>query len=107
MVVLITISGVALAGLQLAASYRLAVIRGTEFATASELVLNKSGDLVLKSSVTGLFILIISFAFFLVFVLYVYDIKERRIESGSPAASDSQAQGGYGHVVPVKPGENP
>jgi hypothetical protein len=71
MVVLITISGVMLAAFQLFGSYQLAMIQKTDFAAAGELAL-KRDQIVLRSSITGLFILLISFAFFLVFVLYVY-----------------------------------
>jgi hypothetical protein len=74
MVVGITLSGVLLAGMQLAASYKLASARGTDLAIGGELSFSKGGDVVLKSSITGLFILLISFAFFLVFVTQVYDL---------------------------------
>jgi hypothetical protein len=71
MVVVITISGVILAGLQLFASYQLAVTQRTALAGSDELSL-KRDQIVLKSSVTGVLILLLSFAFFLVYVLYVY-----------------------------------
>lgn len=71
MVVIITISGVAIAAIQILASYRLAAPDRKIIAGRDELYL-KRDQIVLKSSVTGLFILLLSFAFFLVFVLYVY-----------------------------------
>jgi hypothetical protein len=71
MVVVITISGVFLAAIQLFASYQLALTQRTAFTQSDEISL-KRDQIVLKSSVTGLFILLLSFAFFLVFVLYVY-----------------------------------
>lgn len=75
MVVVVTFSGVLLAGLQLGASYRLAAAAGTTLeGNGSTLTLNRE-QLVLKSSITGLFILIISFCFFLVFVFYVYKLE--------------------------------
>jgi hypothetical protein len=72
MVVAVTFSGVLLAGFQLRASYQLAAVNKTSLpANNGELTL-KRDQLVLKSSITGLFILLISFCFFLVFVFYVY-----------------------------------
>jgi hypothetical protein len=75
MVVAITISGVFLAGLQLLASYRLATLTGSNLSEPDELTLARN-QIVLKSSVTGLSIMLLSFAFFLVFVRYVYKIEE-------------------------------
>jgi hypothetical protein len=75
MVVVITVSGVLLAGLQLFASYRLALQGRVEFAKDNEFSL-KRDSIVIKSSVVGLIILAISFAFFMVFVLYVYTLRE-------------------------------
>jgi hypothetical protein len=72
MVVAVTFSGVLLAGIQLWASYLLAAANRTSLrANSGELTL-KRDQMVLKSSITGLFILLISFCFFLVFVFYVY-----------------------------------
>jgi len=75
MVVAVTFSGVLLAALQLVASYQVAVANGTQLsAEAGELTVQHD-RLVLKSAVTGLFILVISFCFFLVFVFYVYKFE--------------------------------
>jgi hypothetical protein len=72
MVVLITLSGVSLAGLQVLASYKLAAVGRGQLETSE---LNLARDkLSLKSSIAGLFILIISFAFFYVFVFEIYKI---------------------------------
>jgi hypothetical protein len=87
MVVIITISGVLLAGIQLAASYQLAAANKASLSDVGELSL-KRDQIMLKSSVTGLFILLLSFAFFLVFVLYVYRIEN----SGHPSAQQQQQQ---------------
>jgi hypothetical protein len=74
-VVTLTLSGVVLAGLQLLASYKLAVIGRGELSGGAEV--SYSQDAVsFKSSVVGLAILFISFAFFMVFVLEVYTLKE-------------------------------
>lgn len=75
MVVVITISGVILAGLQLLASYRLAVASGSNVGADSQLTLARD-QIALKSSVTGLAVMLLSFAFFLVFVRYVYKIED-------------------------------
>jgi hypothetical protein len=72
MVVAVTISGVLLAGVQLWASYQLAVAKRAELSADSGELILKRDRLVLRSSITGLFILLISFGFFLVFVSYVY-----------------------------------
>lgn len=75
MVVAVTLSGVLLAGIQLWVSYQLAAANRTALsADSSELILER-GQLILKSSITGLFILLVSFCFFLVFVLYVYRLE--------------------------------
>ena len=74
MVVLITLSGVVLAALQLLASYKLASLGKGSLSDGGEVNLTVS-NLAVKSSVVGVTILAISFAFFLVFVLYVYIIK--------------------------------
>ncbi len=75
MVVMITLSGVALAGLQLLASYKLAVLGRGELAGGGEISYAKDA-VSFKSSVVGLVILFISFAFFMVFVHDVYTLKE-------------------------------
>jgi hypothetical protein len=77
MVVLITLSGVALAALQLLAAYKLASLGKGTLAEGSEINVSVT-NLAVKSSVVGVTILGISFAFFLVFVLYVYTIKNDR-----------------------------
>ncbi|MBM9594998.1 hypothetical protein [Roseitranquillus sediminis] len=79
MVVLMTMSGVALAGYQIVAASRLAP---GDTPAESEVSVER-GRLFLRSSVTGLFILIVSFAFFYVYVIYVYTIYE--IDSSTPA----------------------
>lgn len=75
MVVAVTLSGVLLAGLQLMASYELARTNRKTPGVDSEIWIMRD-RVVLKSSITGLFILIMSFAFFLVFVFYVYRFEQ-------------------------------
>jgi hypothetical protein len=74
MVVLVTLSGVGLAGLQLLASYALAAGGRGGLAEGGELKYSAEG-VSFKSSVVGLMILAMSFAFFLVFIIYVYTFR--------------------------------
>jgi hypothetical protein len=88
MVVLITISGVVLAGVQLLASYKLALAGHGELAGGGSEINYSASSVSFKSSVIGLTILAMSFAFFLVFVIYVYELRE--ISSpATPAAQTS------------------
>ena len=97
MVVIITVSGVFLAGLQLRASYLLASSGRLSGGIGDTGELSIAKDRIsLKSSVTGLLILTVSFAFFLVFVLYVYTIKDGEGKDANPrtAPSSSAVMGG-------------
>ena len=73
MVVTLTICGVALAAYQLFASSRL-IVTNPE-ALSSEMRI-ESGKVFLRSSVTGLMILLVSFAFFYVYVVWIYQLRE-------------------------------
>jgi hypothetical protein len=73
MVVAITISGVILAGVQLAASYRLATLGKGDFDHKTEISVTE-GRMSMTSSITGLLILTVSLAFFFVFVKFVYKL---------------------------------
>jgi hypothetical protein len=99
MVVAITLSGVALAGLQLVAAYRLASTGHGDLAAPQEITLEQN-KISLKSSVTGLMILVISFGFFMVYIVWVYTVKELKQESPEVAnltTNGSQVvMGGYG-----------
>lgn len=79
MVVAITISGVILAAFQLLGAFRLASAGKGEFTQSQELTLEQN-QISLKSSVTGLMIFVISFAFFMVYVVWVYTSKELKQE---------------------------
>ena len=101
MVVAVTLSGVLLAGLQLWSSYQLsAASKASLTADNGELIVRRD-QLVLKSSVTGLFILLISFCFFLIFVFYVYrfETPADRNNSISPPIS-TLPMGGLGPPPP-------
>jgi hypothetical protein len=82
MVVTITFSGVALAGLQLLASYKLASAGNAAFAQENDFSI-EAGKLSLKSSVTGLIVLTISLIFFIVYLKWVYPIQEVNMEKPS------------------------
>lgn len=84
MVVVVTLSGVVLAGIQLLASFELAAAQGTALVQDGELVIQKS-RIALKSSVTGLFILVMSFAFFIVFVKFIYRIDQVDVDRPADA----------------------
>lgn len=90
MVVAITLSGVALAGLQLVMGYRL-VQAGHRSETVDSEVTLERGKIAVRSSVTGVLILTLSFAFFLVYVLWIYTIKETSVggEGGDEAVLQS------------------
>ncbi|WP_156132236.1 hypothetical protein [Paraburkholderia terrae] len=119
MVVAITLSGVGLAGIQLFAAYRLAnsmakvtlardvksISKDASSVDAAPKVplaiqepdlggsidFDKNGKLSFKSSVTGLLILILSFAFFLVFVDSIYTLKNRFVDPAECAANQTEA----------------
>jgi len=99
MVVIITLSGVLLAGLQLVAGYRLAMTGKAAFEQGGQLSIEHS-KISLGSSVTGLIILAISLAFFIVFVSKVYLIQEVHSSIDAPASA-----GGFPAVaVPTSQG---
>jgi hypothetical protein len=87
MVVTITMSGVFLAGVQLLAAYRLASSGQGELAGSNDLSIER-GKISLKSSVTGLLILTVSLAFFIVYVKWVYALTpdQYATEASSPLA---------------------
>jgi hypothetical protein len=75
MVVAITMSGVVLSGVQLIAGYRLASVGKSSFEQGGQLQI-ENHRISLSSSVTGLMILVVSLAFFCIFVQNVYRIKD-------------------------------
>lgn len=107
MVVAITISGVILAGLQLLASYRLASAGHGEFAQDSEFVLERN-RVSLKSSITGLLILTVSFGFFIIYVLYVHAITgEVRLSPINPNPPSVTGGGLAPATAPDTPAAHP
>jgi hypothetical protein len=81
MVVAITISGVVMSGLQLFMSYRLALSGHAAFDKDMEISVQKD-RIALRSSMVGLAILVISLAFFVVYVKWIYTITE--VPVGAP-----------------------
>ena len=75
MVVTLTLCGVALSVWQIAISRHL--VARDPSALSSEIAIER-GRLFVRSSVTGLLILIVSFAFFFVYVAFIYRIEEWR-----------------------------
>jgi hypothetical protein len=83
LVVGVTVSGVILAALQLLAAFQLAMTKDQDIEGGGAMSV-KRNEIALKSSVTGLFILLMSFAFFLVFVLNVYRIEPLKDQERLP-----------------------
>jgi hypothetical protein len=113
MVVAITVSGVALAGLQLLASYRLASTGTAKLADVSSLTVEAGAEankISIQSSVTGLLILVVSLAFFIVYVKWIYMITEVPIEKPQSLAGETAPPGkviGYGGLGPSAAPEHP
>ena len=105
MLVAITLSGVALAGLQLLAASRLAATGQASLASDGVLSL-EHGKISLRSSVTGLLILVVSLAFFGIFVNWVYQLSETTPERApQPAVQRAQQMlPGVGGVGAPPPG---
>jgi hypothetical protein len=105
MVVAITLSGVGLAGLQLYASYQLALAGHASFMTDGATDLNYTNkSIAIKSSVMGLIILVISFAFFLVYVLKINPVRTIEmvtVPMEPPAAAGSVGPRQSGPMVPL------
>jgi hypothetical protein len=100
MVVALTVSGVVLAALQLYAAFRLAQAGRGKFDASNEITLEQS-KVSLKSSVTGLLILVVSFAFFIVYVGWVFTIKETKIDvEAAPTPSARPISLGIGGLGP-------
>lgn len=98
MVVAITLSGVILAGVQIVAAYKLSSVAKVAPDLGGKLDFDKSGKLSVQSSVTGLLILIVSFAFFIVYVRFVYPLDHRFLDPADKAAGETEAS-----LEPQKP----
>ncbi len=86
MVIVITLSGVALAAFQLYVAYQLAAGTGGALTSEQHVFDLEKGKISMKSSVTGLMILAVSLAFFIVYVAWVYTAKELRQERPDEAS---------------------
>ena len=104
MVVAVTIFGVLLAALQLLASYNLAIANKTSLDVGDGQITLKHNQIALRSSITGLFILLISFCFFLVFVFYVHRLEPlvERADRGA-AIVPTLPMGGLGPPPTAQP----
>jgi hypothetical protein len=115
MVVFITVTGIALAAVQLLISYRLASTTGTTMAEMGGELIVEQGKVSLKSSLAGMFILAISFGFFWLFVIYVHPLRVVDLEGkqgqavsqptpnmpvSGPANTGSLVTGGIGGPQP-------
>jgi hypothetical protein len=100
MVVAITISGVVLAALQLIGAYKLASTGRGDLNQGGEITLEEK-RISLKSSVTGLLILTVSFAFFIVFVVWVYPLTESKGPEGFSQTASPQPMLGVGGLGSV------
>jgi hypothetical protein len=91
-VVTITLAGVLMAGFQVWASFKLASTGAKgNFGEDSTIAIER-GKLYVRSSTTGLLILVVSFAFFVVYVRWIYPIQEvdlDRAKGTETTASDS------------------
>jgi hypothetical protein len=105
MTVLITLSGVALAGLQLLASYKLASLGRAESLSGGGEITYSTQGVSFKSSVVGLMILAMSFAFFLVFIVYVYSFQYPP-DNSKPAAQNAATQPRF-NLLPANPPQPP
>jgi len=83
MVVLITISGVLLAGVQLLAGFKLALLGKAAFDQGGQISL-EANKLSVSSSVTGVLVLAISLCFFYVFSKEIYLIRVKGDDSSAP-----------------------
>lgn len=109
MVVLITLSGVALAGVQLLTSYNLAATGHLSGDGATDLSLEQ-GKLSIKSSVTGLVVLALSLAFFGIYIVKVYAITPSVEANDAPASQAAPTPTPAPEAKPTpapKPAANP
>jgi hypothetical protein len=112
MVVLITLSGVALAGVQLLTSYSLAATGHAQGEGATDLSLEQ-GKLSIKSSVTGLVVLAFSLAFFGLYISQVYNVVPSAEAKDIPRTLVSSAVGSAPaspeivELLPGKPAPEP
>jgi hypothetical protein len=109
MVVAITMSGVLLAAVQLVAAYQLAAVNKGDLGQGGEITLEEK-KISLKSSVTGLLILAVSFSFFISYVKWVYPLTAVHIDVDDGTTAPNRAEpSGVGHLgpPPSRPTEQP
>jgi len=97
MVVAVTISGVLLAAFQMWAAYQLTGTNNTSLQQSNIELTVRRNQIVMKTSITGIFILLLSLCFFLVFVIYVYRFENVTDQnSGAPPVGPMLPMGGLG-----------
>jgi hypothetical protein len=104
MVVAITISGVVMSGLQLFMSYRLALSGHGALDKDMEISVQKD-RIALRSSMVGLMILVISLAFFVVYVKWIYTITEVPVEAPQTTQPSGRQLPMSGAVHPEQPAQ--
>ena len=104
LVIGITISGVVLAGIQLVSAYNMSLMLGKSAFDAISLGFDAK-SISLGTTVSGLVILAMSFAFFLVYVIYVYPVQITN--SISMNASKSIAMPNSEQALPTTPAAAP
>jgi hypothetical protein len=102
LVVTITVSGIILAALQLFMSFKLASDGRLDFAKDSQLAV-EAGKISLKSSITGVLILALSLAFFMIYVVYIYSIREVPLDRPSNLQTPTESE----EVLPPPPAGSP
>jgi len=106
MLVILTLSGIVLAGFQFFAAYRLAQSSQNKSLEMNHEFSIEEGKMVFKSSMAGLFIIIFSFAFFYVYIWKVYTIYEVNPDEGQ-AEVVSSFGGGIGIKPDLEVGQSP
>ena len=106
MVVAITVSGVVMSGLQLFMSYPLALSGHAAFDKDMEISIQKD-RIALRSSMVGLAILVISLAFFVVYVKWIYTMTEVPVEAPQTTQAAGRQLPLSGALRPAQPAGHP
>ena len=106
LVVTITISGVFLSGVQLFMSYKLANLGKADFGRDSQLTI-ESGKVSLQSSIIGIFILVLSLAFFMIYVVYIYTQHDIYLDRPSNLQTPVEQLGTVESPEALAPASNP
>lgn len=102
LVICITVSGIILAAVQLVTAYRLSIALGENVGEQTQLTIDTK-RLSVRSTVSGLIILAMSFAFFLVYVIYIYPLEDTGSSNPSPSAINSSPNTAQSYVMQPGP----